>query len=126
MRATKLGLEQRIGKQIPTQAPILELASEHSANMMSRYKVGSDGKTAYRRLKGRECTQIMIEFGEQVLAKPKRAPKSRRKQSIKSRWVSGTWVGHPEFKGASCSIAWRWSHDQGANSKAKDGIRKME
>ena len=35
----------------------------------------------------------MLEFAEQVLAKPLRAHKTRKKLSLKSKWVFGTWLG---------------------------------
>lgn len=37
--------------------------------------------------------KVAIEFGEQVLAKSKRKPKSNRKQSLKSQWIEGSWFG---------------------------------
>ena len=49
--------------------------------------------TAYRRPKGKECSAKAVEFGEQILAKPKRNPRTTRKQSLKSRWVDATYVG---------------------------------
>ena len=61
--------------------------------MLSRYQVGRDGRTAYRRTVGKECVQKVVEFGEQVHVKPKRRPQTNRKQSLDSKWKIGTWVG---------------------------------
>ena len=72
---------------------IFEWAIEHSSLLISRYKVGLDGKTAFRRLMGKECKAVVVEFGEQVLAKPKRAPTSARKRALRSKWVHGTYIG---------------------------------
>ena len=42
---------------------------------------------------GKEFAQKFVEFGEQVMAKPKGSPETMRKISLKSKWVHGTWVG---------------------------------
>ena len=34
--------------------------------------MGSDGKTPYRRLKGKECSEEHVEFGELVLYKKRK------------------------------------------------------
>ena len=66
---------------------------EHAATLINRCQKGHDGKTPERRLKGKESKQGFVEIGEQVIAKPKRSPNSRKKLSLKSRWVHATWVG---------------------------------
>ena len=46
--------------------------SEHAATLLSRYQVGTDDKTPYKTIIGKSCKQPVVEFGEQVLAKPMR------------------------------------------------------
>ena len=72
---------------------VMEWIIEYVAVIISRHKVGKDGKTPYRRLMGRESRAGIVEFGEQVLGLPRRSPESRRKRALKSKWVLGTWVG---------------------------------
>ena len=93
LRAVKIALEQRIGIKINTDDAVMPWINDHAAMLLSRFKLSNDGKTAYRRLTGKDCRAPMLEFGERVLAKPKRNPRTTRKVSLKSRWVEGTWVG---------------------------------
>ena len=57
------------------------------------YQVGHDGKTPFRRIMGKGCNQKVLEFGERVLVKPKRRPKTTRKHALDGRWRYATWVG---------------------------------
>ena len=66
---------------------------EYSCTTINHGQIGHDGKTPYRRLLGREPTQPLMEFGEQILAKPLRQKKIKRKVSLATRWITGTWVG---------------------------------
>ena len=92
-RACKLGLEKRINRKIETDWRVLEWMAEHAAATISKCQVGHDGKTPKWRLMGKPSSKPILEFGEQVLAKPLRAPKTRNKLSLKSKWVFGTWIG---------------------------------
>ena len=38
----------------------------HSADVLSKYFAGSDGMTAYEKIKGRPYTGVMYEFGQCV------------------------------------------------------------
>ena len=93
MRSIKIGLEYRIKTEISTESAIMQWIVEHATVVMNRCAVGKDGKTAYRRLFGKDSKKPLIEFGEQVLVKPMRAPASRRKRSFKYQRREGTWVG---------------------------------
>ena len=42
---------------------------------------------------GKEVSQSVIKFGEQVLAKPLRRKRTNPRVSLASKWISGTWVG---------------------------------
>ena len=52
---------------------------EHSCTTINRAQVGHDGKTPHRRLFRKEAAQPLMEFGEQILAKPLRGKKTNRK-----------------------------------------------
>ena len=75
VRAIKIGLEQKIGAIIEAQSPILEWCLEHAGLLISRYKLGKDGKTPHRRLHGRESKAMAVEFGEQIWQNPSVIPK---------------------------------------------------
>ena len=72
---------------------MLEWIAEHAGDTINKFLMGHDRKTPYHRVMGKASTRAILEFGEQVLAKPMRAIKSRRKKSLKSKWVFGTWIG---------------------------------
>eukprot|EP00974_Lingulodinium_polyedra_P114182 11054891-Lingulodinium_polyedra.AAC.1 len=66
----------------------------HAANVLNRYQVsGTDGRTAYYRIRGRNSNGKVFEFGEQVWAKPKRRKSLFRQRSLSARFVGATWVG---------------------------------
>ena len=59
--------------------------------MLNRGQVGRDGRTAHFSLYGKNSSKAVLEIGEQVMAKPLRCHKSRKKLSLKERWVLATW-----------------------------------
>ena len=80
LRATKLGLEARIGVEITDAMAILEWMIPQAADTINRFLVGDDGRTAYYRVRHKNFHGKVFEFGEQVLAKPKRRATSRSKK----------------------------------------------
>ena len=46
--------------------PIVKWFIRHAAFVKTRYQVGHDGFTAWKRLTGRTWDGIVMEFGEQV------------------------------------------------------------
>ena len=59
IRVMKDALETRIGASLKPNSTIIPWIVAHAAKTINRYQVGNDGKTAYRRWKGkgfrREC-----------------------------------------------------------------------
>ena len=93
MRALKIGLESRIKVKVETDWRILEWMAEHAAGCINRAMVRHDAKTPMWRLMGKPSAKQLLEIGEQVLAKPMRCPKTRKKLALKSKWVFATWLG---------------------------------
>lgn len=60
----------------------------------SRYKVGTDGKTPYERLKGRRRNMVAIPFGEAVWYKQLKDEEGRGGHRMESDWKEGVWLGH--------------------------------
>ena len=60
IRAMKLGLETNIGATIEDKAPVISWLIEYAAFLLRRYLVGSDGRTAYERWKGRRDRRRLI------------------------------------------------------------------
>ena len=93
MRAIKFGLESRIKANIGGNPLVFEWIIPHASDCISRFLVGKDGRTPHSRICNKHLSGKTFEFGEQVLAKPKRGKRETRKQSMKSKWHDGTWAG---------------------------------
>ena len=68
--AVILGLEERLGIEIPADHPIQSWITEYSSSLLRRVKVGNDGLTALERIKGRKSHRVLPEIGEAILYKP--------------------------------------------------------
>ena len=63
-----------------------------AAMLISRFKVGNDGKTGYERRRGRKCNIPVVPFGETVWYKLVRETKER-KDKFNSEWEEGIRLG---------------------------------
>ena len=90
MRAIKHALESRIGAKVPEAASAIPWLIMHAARCINRYRVGKDGKTAYRRVKGKEFRRPIAEFGETVLYLK---PGTKGIDKLAYRWEKGIWLG---------------------------------
>ena len=95
-RSMKSDLETRYGKKIPSDHPALVCLVMHAGLTMFRFTKGSDGNTAYRRLKGKEFTKPYLKFGECVWYLK---PKSKGKQKANYRWDESIFLGIREESG---------------------------
>ena len=99
MRRLVLALEARLRRKLDLQLPIVRWLVRHAAFVLTRYQVGHDGLTPWRRLAGRNWTGAVAEFGEQVmgklaLKKPSTDRKVKRgKKKLAERCIKGTWIG---------------------------------
>ena len=67
---------------------------EHAPTLINRFQLGRDGRTPFRKLRGKDNDARVCEFGEQVLAKiVKRRGKHRLKNQMEAQFFQGTWVG---------------------------------
>ena len=121
VRALKIALESRIKEKVTVDMRIFNWIVEHACLIINRYQVGKDGKTPYRRITGKQCNQQIIEFGEQVMAKPMRKPQSNRKRALASRWIYGTWVGVTQRSGEHLVIL----AEGGGSHKSQNGEKKI-
>ena len=94
LRAIKLGLEARVGEEIHVDRPILERMIPHAAQTLNRFQVGEDGRTAHYRLHLKNFGGKTFEFGEQVLATPKRQNKIIKHRTLDAKFREATWVGN--------------------------------
>ena len=62
-------IEGRLKTKVDLRLPIVSWIIRHAAFVLTRYRIGKDGHTALRRLIGRDWTESVAQFGEQVLGK---------------------------------------------------------
>ena len=68
-RRLVLALEARLKQKLSLQLLIARWLVRHAAFIMTRYQVGHDGLTPWRRLTGKNWNGTVAELGEQVLGK---------------------------------------------------------
>ena len=67
VRTTILALRVNIGVSFPADHPLVDWAVQHSAYLLNKYSLGTDGRTAYGRLHGAETKERICQFGERIL-----------------------------------------------------------
>ena len=70
IRAIKDYTERQIGATIGLDSSVLKWLVRHAAWTLTTFHVGSDGKTAHQRVRGKPFNQQFAAFGEQILLKP--------------------------------------------------------
>ena len=89
VRVLKLSLESNINARVPSEHPIMAWIVEHAAYLLNRCVLGTDGRTAWGRLHGKEATERICQFGEKVLWY---VPKKQRLK-LDVRWRHGIFLG---------------------------------
>ena len=89
VRTLKMSIEQRLKGRLPNNHPVMAWMVEHAAYLLNRINLGTDGRTAYGRLHGKESTARMCEFAERVLWY---VPKKHRAK-LDARWRYGVFLG---------------------------------
>ena len=86
----KDALETKIGARLTPNSTIIPWIVAHAARTMNRYQVGTDGKTAYRRWKGKDFKREVAEIGESILYLK---AGTQGKHKFVPRWEKGVWLG---------------------------------
>ena len=89
VRALKMSTEYRLKGRLPNNHPAMAWLVEHAAYLLNRCKLGTDGRTAYGRLHGKESMVRLCEFGERILWY---VPKKHRCK-LDARWRYGVFLG---------------------------------
>ena len=69
MRATRFGLESRLGRHLAYDDLILMWIPTFAGDTMARFRKGPDGKTLREREQGRKWAGDSLEFGERFFMK---------------------------------------------------------
>ena len=94
-RTLKLCLEARIGKFVPVEHSIISWLVEHAALIVNVRVKGSDGLTAWARVRGRSFNQRLMAFGEKVLFKlPSKGPHADPDGNMGTKWSDGVFLGY--------------------------------
>ena len=62
-----MALQSHLRIPLTVAHPLAHWAVSHAAYLLNKYQLGTDGRTAYGRLHGRETHERLCEFGEKVL-----------------------------------------------------------
>ncbi|CAE7344151.1 unnamed protein product [Symbiodinium natans] len=91
VRAILSELETKLKIEVGVDHPILAWIARHAAFLMTRFRIGEDGKSAYERTLGRPWRRPTIVFGEQVMFKP--VGSRHKRGSLDARVCMGRYVG---------------------------------
>jgi len=98
IRTMKDRLESRYGQRIGGQHPCIPWLIAHANDIVNRFHVYNDGKSAFENWKGRAFKGEYREFGENVLYL---SPGTRGKDKFEVRWQRGIWYGIADRTGES-------------------------
>ena len=91
-RAMKSALQEHLGVEIGEKHPILSWLARHGNFLISRYRVGQDGKTGYEKLKGKKWRRPVVTFGERVWFRPLKSYMAG-KSDLEDKLYTGRYVG---------------------------------
>ena len=80
--------------------PLVAWIARHQAQLLTRFRIYDDGKTAVERLTGRRWGRSALMFGERVLFVLARSREGRRKRDYEPRLQPGWYVGHHSRSGS--------------------------
>ena len=91
VRAILSELETKLKIEVGVDHPILAWNARHAAFLLTRFRIGEDGKSAYERTLGRPWRRPTIVFGEQVMFKPVGA--KHKRGGLEARVSMGRYIG---------------------------------
>ena len=91
IRTIKDFCEHKYGTTIHNRHPLLAWLVQHASALLTRFVVGSDGKTAFEIIRGKRYKRPLVPFGEQVHFMPLKS--SGRLNKLEPRFETGVFVG---------------------------------
>lgn len=70
IRTLKNAPEARLGTKVATDGPTFAWMVMHAANLLNVYEICRDGRTPFRRFRGRSMHPDLVEFGETIYYQP--------------------------------------------------------
>ena len=100
-RSVKLCFEARVARTVPITHAIIPWMLQHVCMLLNVMVKGTDGLSAWARVRGRPFHQQLLNFGESVLFQfPKKGPHSMPDGNMGSKGSDGIFVGHRLLKNA--------------------------
>ena len=94
-RTLKSHIEAETGLEVDKLEDVMSWIIRWSGELITRYHVGRDKKTAYERIRGKPCGKPMCQLGESVLYMPFDSPKTNENK-CEPRMKEGIWLGTNE------------------------------
>ena len=91
IRALKSSTEEKLRVKLRDTDPLLAWIPRHAAFLVSRFRVGEDGKTPYERATGKRWRRPQVLFGERLFFRPVKT--TSRKNDFESKVAVGCYVG---------------------------------
>ena len=82
-------LQEKLGYKVDSKSIALPWLVRHTACVLSRFVKRDDGRSAWARLRGKECDSKLAQVGETVDFKIVR----REMAKLEPRWATGTFLG---------------------------------
>lgn len=92
VRTLKAHVKGETGLDITSMDGLMSWLTRWAGELITRYSIGKDGKTAQERLKGQASTRPIAQFGEHVLYLPLETP-STEENKVENKLRDGIWLG---------------------------------
>ena len=85
-------LQEKLGYKVDSKSIALPWLVRHTACVLSRFVKRDDGRSAWARLRSKECDSKLAQLGETVDFKIVR----REMAKLEPRWATGTFLGRTD------------------------------
>ena len=92
IRTLKCHIEAETGLDLNKMPDLMSWVIRWSGELITRYHLGMDKKTAYERIRGKVCNKAICQVGESVLYMPLDSPNTDNNKS-EARMREGIWLG---------------------------------
>ena len=100
-RTLRSALEERLGQPIGLTHPLVPWLICQEANVLNRYQVRSNGKTAHNTAIGRDSIIPVCAFGEHVHFRPPKIAAAQMPGMLDFKFIPGIWLGQSFRDGAN-------------------------
>ena len=90
IRTLRHHLESKAGIKLPDQSPVMAWLVRWSAELLSKYSRGDDGKSPYERIRGETSKVPLVPFGGKIFYLPMKTVKRQKGSTAK---LPGIWLG---------------------------------